>query len=703
MPAPTSTHFLSDDSSSYTPPTSKTSPSNTEVSDAPRISATTFTSLLGALLTDQSTVVANSTQNALVRFLCRLKGKPFPLAPTLSSPSGPSTALAPYERPVLEAASTHQVPYNLTEEARRVLEDEFVHGIVLGLARLDDDDRDGDKGMDGVECGSSIQSRSPGRLDDHQLVLSPEEEHIEDGWMGSNQNEHGQAPGPTAESWGEPLVGYFGGAPVEPSKSEYSLHPENSPAGQVYSSFSPDGGQGEEESAIGKLVSMSLISAIAATDCLEPDVLADQILLEVDRMKSEPMFYVRKEAAVALGSLARSLPLEVFESDVVSPFCVLFLFLWGPADTLLQLPLHSTFARDTLWHVRRAACLALPTIFKRLPPDLLRAQTITNVKAFANDESRNVRSGLLEVCGELVYLFHGDPAGVPDEMLAFFLGKPIGPPPEADDVFTPLPSALDSPPQTFYDSAPSWAPSGGTSFMAMSRDPDRPVMCAFNLPAVALTLGREKWHLLQEYYLELCRDKADKVRQSLASSMHEIANIIGPDQADRYLLEPFSWFLRDFDHIQAAVLENLSSLLASFGQDAARRALELVAERWGEIKLWRRREAVAKQLARVGGQFLTTGAAEEFLSVLVKAFKDPVASVRENAVYAVRPFPPFRSPRVLMAFDVGPPHVRHHRVGLDSSQQASRVPRRLQRGLGFPPPHDLHLLRPRCRSRRSLA
>ena len=166
-------------------------------------------------------------------------------------------------------------------------------------------------------------------------------------------------------------------------------------------------------------------------------------------------------------------------------------------------------------------------------------------------------------------------------------------------------------------------------------------MCAFNLPAVVLTLGRDQWPLVSDYYLTLCRDKTDKVRQSLASSMHEVARIVGPQQADEHLVGPFGWFLHDFDHIQGAVLENLASLVMAFGIDAGRQVLETVAESWGSIKQWRRREAVAKQLAGLGGHFLVQGTPEEFLGVLVKAFKDPVASVRDNAVYAVRSLPLF--------------------------------------------------------------
>lgn len=156
-------------------------------------------------------------------------------------------------------------------------------------------------------------------------------------------------------------------------------------------------------------------------------------------------------------------------------------------------------------------------------------------------------------------------------------------------------------------------------------------MCAFNFPAIALTLGGDQWHLLKSYHLELCRDKAPKVRQSLASSLHEIAKIIGSDRSDECLLEPFSWYIRDQDHIQGAMLENISTLLRSFGIGAGRHALELLNEAWSDIKTWRRREAVAEELGNLSAHFMSNGVAEELLGVLGRAFKDHVAAVREKA------------------------------------------------------------------------
>lgn len=337
-----------------------------------------------------------------------------------------------------------------------------------------------------------------------------------------------------------------------------------------------------------------------------------------------------------------------------------------------------------MWHVRRAAVLALPSLCKCLPRPSLRSQAVKAIVQFGADDNRNVRSGALEVCGELVYLFHEDPDGVPDELLAFFLGKPSSsssadspsgpadraPLPLSPQIeVSPLVGGLDSPPTALLEASQTWSP---VRPWPASRDPDREILTAFNFPAVVLTLGRSNWHLLRDAHRTLCQDHVEKVRQSLASSLHEVAKIIGPEQSDQALLEPLSWFLHDGDNIQAAVLETLPSLLASFTPGGAARALAVVADAWGEIRLWRQREHIAGQLAEVGPGFMNGDGADAVLGVLVKAFKDSVAAVREQAVLVVRLLPRRVFPGVtLTLFSI----TRAHRSRL-SSRRASRTPSR---------------------------
>jgi hypothetical protein len=54
-----------------------------------------------------------------------------------------------------------------------------------------------------------------------------------------------------------------------------------------------------------------------------------------------------------------------------------------------------------------------------------------------------------------------------------------------------------------------------------------PLICAFNYPALALTLGKERWGELRELYLELSTSLVVKVRCTLAASLGELAKILG--------------------------------------------------------------------------------------------------------------------------------------------------------------------------------
>lgn len=326
------------------PPTTKTSPalSSSALPDLPCISAAAFTSLLGALLTDQSTYVAKATEAAVVRFLCRLKGKPVPPEPVEESAAA-EFAFGASEANLITVGTEEAHPattYRFTDEAKQVLEDEIVCGIVLGLARLDQEDME-NRQEDGVNgetaAGPSRRdlsatpdpSASRDAAEDPTLFHSPEEQSLDDAWLagvnGVSNTGSEQSPvvrdddsAPTSQPQQIPPASK--NAETDSESGDLSFRPESSPLGDaMFSSFSPDvaADQGGEESAIGKMVAMSLIAAITSAGCLDSSVLVEQFLPEVVRMGDEPMFYVRKEAVQALGALAKAMPLDVLQSTVV--------------------------------------------------------------------------------------------------------------------------------------------------------------------------------------------------------------------------------------------------------------------------------------------------------------------------------------------------------------------------------------------------
>jgi hypothetical protein len=60
-------------------------------------------------------------------------------------------------------------------------------------------------------------------------------------------------------------------------------------------------------------------------------------------------------------------------------------------------------------------------------------------------------------------------------------------------------------------------------------DSEMPTFCAYNFPAVVLTVGPDNWKHLEEAYKELVKDIQWKVRRTLSFSVHEIALILGPE------------------------------------------------------------------------------------------------------------------------------------------------------------------------------
>lgn len=292
--------------------------------------------------------------------------------------------------------------------------------------------------------------------------------------------------------------------------------------------------------------------------------------------------------------------------------------------------------------MRRAACLAMATICQRLSLSAAREHMLPLVRLFASDETTGVRSSALEMSGPLIHLFHLDPLGVPDELLHLFLDETPATTPatasiEDDSFFSPLPTALDS--ESFFEGPLSWTPVPTGPNYSAAKDPDRPIHTSFNFPAVALTLGRDKWYQLEELYAELTASTTNKVRRALASSVHEIAGIIGPAQASKTLFQPFCSFLHDVEVIQSAALEYYSTIVLAFTRPDTVRALDLTRDIWSTIRNWRMREHIAKQLVHVGRRMAQDGGMAEVLYLLEKALKDSVASVRDAAVSSVSHYP----------------------------------------------------------------
>ena len=299
-----------------------------------------------------------------------------------------------------------------------------------------------------------------------------------------------------------------------------------------------------------------------------------------------------------------------------------------------------SFANDVQPSVRRWACLVLPEIFGRLPDDIKRSRVIIATAKFSRDNAREVRSALTEISGQLIHLFVD--STVPDELLEWYLGGPAAQPekPAApSNPFAPLPTALSS-----LLSQSSNDPNKSSTYI-QSFDPERAMICAFNFPAVALSLGPNQWSKLRNFHASLARHEQYPVRRSLAASLHAVAKIIGSEQALADLAGLFKSFLSDSSpEVREMAIEqslNFIALLPSSVNDEYFGVLkQAVVPDAGNPMPWRLREKGAAQLSSLTQQLLSNlpekeDASTPFFDMLQYLMKDEVAAVRDAALRAV--------------------------------------------------------------------
>jgi serine/threonine-protein phosphatase 4 regulatory subunit 1 len=286
--------------------------------------------------------------------------------------------------------------------------------------------------------------------------------------------------------------------------------------------------------------------------------------------------------------------------------------------------LFDSLRKDSVWHVRHSALFALPAVLSRLAPKQRYSLALETLLTLSMDESAIVRSGVLEALGEVLYTFHQDEDGPPAQLVGLFLGRredrrvrdgqqPPTDPPSLSMGSTSKDALLES----FYS------------------DPGRPLVCAFNFPAVALTLGRDRWRELRDVYLDVASDTTFKVRRTLAASLGELAKIIGEENAQSDLVGVWWDSVRcEEEGVRLKAVECVDDFVSALGRDTGADIIRGLGSLWddGAFKGWKEREAVAKALMNLA---MSSGGQKVPLSVMIlltRALEDRVAAVREVAM-----------------------------------------------------------------------
>ena len=249
-----------------------------------------------------------------------------------------------------------------------------------------------------------------------------------------------------------------------------------------------------------------------------------------------------------------------------------------------------------------------------------------------------------------MHTFADDEGGPPEPLLKLFLGvretqDPGGGQPPTEHERPPVVRVLQevqSPPPRSATSvsatSSTWSDYGtdAGSGPDIYEDPQRPLICAFNYPAVTLTLGRQRWPELRDLYLSLALEPTFKIRRTLAASLGEIANIVGEEHAAADLMTVFwSSLHAEEGEVRMKVIEALQTFARAIALPERTAVANGLADAFasGKLSSWREREGAVKAL---GGLVELEGVSSEVLqTMLVKALEDPVAAVREAAILVV--------------------------------------------------------------------
>ncbi|XP_012165643.1 serine/threonine-protein phosphatase 4 regulatory subunit 1 isoform X3 [Bombus terrestris] len=163
---------------------------------------------------------------------------------------------------------------------------------------------------------------------------------------------------------------------------------------------------------------------------------------------------------------------------------------------------------------------------------------------------------------------------------------------------------------------------------------DIPHHCAFSFPAVVLTLGRENWPYLKQAYQSLASANQWKVRRTLASSIHEIAIILGEELTITDLVPIYDGFIKDLDEVRVGILKHLATFLKILKPTVRLQYLPRLKEflttdnEWN----WRFREELATQLLDIVNLFDPADVDRFIVPLALDLLRDKYAAVRYVAL-----------------------------------------------------------------------
>lgn len=294
-----------------------------------------------------------------------------------------------------------------------------------------------------------------------------------------------------------------------------------------------------------------------------------QALLPRILEQSEDMdFQVRREVAIGLAVLGTAMPANTKQDVLLDAYVAL--------------------CSDRVWAVRKACAEILPEIARLAPAEMRQTKLLSVFDQFCEDVSHWVQNSALQQLGPFVTTL---------------------------EKFNSSQSLLQR-----VAAIPQLEVTGDEA--AQLR-----LATAFNFPAVLAFAGTEQWPQLQPAHAALMRDRDPAVRRTLACSLHEVAALLGPDQALQDLGAAVQDVCRDTqEDVQEGLVHFFPALLAQLPSTSRSSFFQTLIQSLSlDCARWRCRIGLAEQL---GALAKLQGLQGDILPIAILLCKDPTAAVR---------------------------------------------------------------------------
>lgn len=318
-----------------------------------------------------------------------------------------------------------------------------------------------------------------------------------------------------------------------------------------------------------RIEAAEILNKMAEAKVFKEDLLVSYAIDRICTLAKDPMFRVRKAIATTIGVVSALVPEDIVTAQLL--------------PTFLQL------TKDEIWGVKKACAEAIVSISKSVSK-VARVNELSPVyESLIQDSSRWVRNSTFQYLGAFIATLDAD--SVSSQLLDHYL------------------SMVEGTKNQYGDS-------------------DTVRYCAFSFPGVLLTLGKEKWNVLKDVYSTLSQDLQWKVRRTLSHSLHEVANILGTELTEQYLLPTFELFLKDLDQVKVGVIRHLAKFLKVLSPKVRAEYVETMKEIQTLGANWRFRKLLAKQIGSISQLYTTDTVKSSIIPIAIQLCEDQVTTVR---------------------------------------------------------------------------